>query len=58
MLFMLGLKWNLCDKAFSCVKTKTNSDFGEKVVERSKRSFWELPSSVHLDFNKYDLIVE
>ena len=39
MLFLLVLKWNLWEKAFSSVTTKTNSDFAEKVAEMSNRSF-------------------
>ena len=40
MLFLLALKWNLYEKAFSCVKTKTN--FCRKPcwnAERSNHSF-------------------
>ena len=39
MLFLLVLKYNLSEKGFSCVKTKTNSNFAVKVSERSNRSF-------------------
>ena len=39
MLFLLVLKSNLSEKAFSCVKTKTNSNFAEKLLERIKLSF-------------------
>ena len=38
ILFLLVLKWNL-EKAFSCVKTKTKSNFVAKLAERSNRSF-------------------
>ena len=34
MLFLLALKWNLEEKAFSSVKTKTNSNFAVKLAER------------------------
>ena len=34
--FLCSLKWNLWEKASSCVKTKTNSDFAVKVAERTK----------------------
>ena len=37
-LFLLGLKWNLRDKAFSCVMVKTNSNYAVKVAERINRS--------------------
>ena len=40
MLFLLALKWNIYEKAFSCVKTKTN--FCTKPcwnAERSNHSF-------------------
>ena len=40
-LFLLSLKWKLWDKAFSCVKTKTNSNFAVKLVERSNRTFYQ-----------------
>ena len=36
MLFLTALKQSLCDKDFSCIKTKTNSHFAAKVVKRSK----------------------
>ena len=39
MLFLLSLKWNLCEKAFSSVKTKTNPHFVVKLSERSNHSF-------------------
>ena len=32
MLFLLPLKWNLCELAFSCVNTKTNSHFAVKFA--------------------------
>ena len=34
MLLLLALKWNLLEKAFSCVTTKTNSNFAVKLVEK------------------------
>ena len=39
MLFLLALKWNLWEKAFSSVKTKTNSNFAVKLAEMSNHSF-------------------
>ena len=39
MLFPLALKWKLYEKAFSNVKTKTNSIFAVKVTERSNHPF-------------------
>ena len=39
ILFLLALKWNLYNKVFSYVKTKTNSYFAIKAVEWSIRSF-------------------
>ena len=39
MFFLLALKWNLQEKVFFCVKTKTNSNFAVKPAERSNRSF-------------------
>ena len=39
MLLLLALKWNLWDKACSCVKTKTNPNFAVKVGERSSHLF-------------------
>ena len=44
VLFLLDLKWNLYDKAFVCVKTKTNAYFAVKVVEKIKCSFpiWQI----------------
>ena len=39
MPFLLALKWKLSEKAFSNVKTKTNSSFAVKVTERSNHSF-------------------
>ena len=39
MLFLLALKWNLYEKAFSSVKTKTNPNFVLKLAERSKHPF-------------------
>ena len=39
MLFLLVLKWKLSEKAFSNVKTKTNSNFAAKATERSNHSF-------------------
>ena len=35
MLFLLALKWNLSEKAFSSAKTKTNPGFAVKLAERS-----------------------
>ena len=43
VLFLLPLKWNLLDKAFYWVKTKTYPNFAVKVGGRSNRWF-----SVHL----------
>ena len=37
MLFLLALNWNISEKTFSCVKTKTNSNFAVKLAERSNR---------------------
>ena len=37
--FLLALKWNFQDEAFSNVKTKINSNFAVKLVERSNHSF-------------------
>ena len=57
MLFLLALKWNLYEKAFSCVKTKTN--FCCKPcwnAERSNHSFlsnWWITFFKHL----YSLIM-
>ena len=57
MLFLLALKWNLYEKAFSCVKTKTN--FCRKPcwnAERSNHSFlsnWWIAFFKHL----YSLIM-
>ena len=39
MLFLLALKWNLKENAFSSVKTKTNPNFALKLAGRSNRSF-------------------
>ena len=39
MLFLLALKWNLKEKAFSSVKAKTNSNFVVKLAKRSNHSF-------------------
>ena len=41
MLFMLALKWNLYEKVFSSVTTKTNLSFAVKLelVERNNHSF-------------------
>ena len=39
MLFLLILKYDLWEKGFSCVKTKTNSNFAVKVSEKSNCSF-------------------
>ena len=36
MLFLLGLKWNLYEKPFSCVTTKTNSSFDVNLNEMLK----------------------
>ena len=38
MLFLLALKWNLLEKAFSSVKTKTNPNFALKLGERGNHS--------------------
>ena len=57
ILFLLALKWNLYEKAFSCVKIKTN--FCRKPcwnAERSKHSFlsnWLITFFKHL----YSLIM-
>ena len=57
MLFLLALKWNLYEKVFSCVKTKTN--FCHKPcwnAERSNHSFlsnWWIAFFKHL----YSLII-
>ena len=40
MLFLLALKWNLKEKAFSSVKTKTNSNFAVKLSGKSNHSFF------------------
>ena len=39
MLFLLALKWNLKQKVFYSVKTKTNPNFGVKYAGRSNNSF-------------------
>ena len=39
MLFLLALKWNLWEKAFSNVKTKTNPNFAVKLAGRSNHLF-------------------
>ena len=39
MLVLLALKWNLYEKAFSCVMVKTNSNYFVKVAEMSNHSF-------------------
>ena len=39
MLFLLALKLNLYEKAFSSVTTKTNSNFAVKLPERRNHSF-------------------
>ena len=36
MLFLLALKWNLYEKAFSCVKAKTN--FSVSLAEMLKEA--------------------
>ena len=43
--FLLDFKWNLYNKAFVCVNTKTNAYFAVKVVEKRKCSFpiWQIP---------------
>ena len=40
MLFLLALNWNLQDKAFFCVKIKTNTNFLKKLSKMSNRSFF------------------
>ena len=42
--FLLDFKWNLYNKAFVCVNTKTNAYFAVKVVEKRKCSFpiWQI----------------
>ena len=39
MLFLLALKSNFQEEAFSNVKTRTNLNFAVKLTERSKHSF-------------------
>ena len=39
MLFLLALKWNLSEKAFSSVKTETNPNFAVNLAGRSNHSF-------------------
>ena len=39
MLFLLAWKWNLQEKAFSSVKTKTNPNIPVKLAERSNHPF-------------------
>ena len=63
-LFLLGLKWNLRDKAFSCVMVKTNSNYAVKVAERINRSlpiylmnhFAETSLLFDMSFIKYLLV--
>ena len=38
ILFLWALKWNLYEKSFSSIKTKTNSNFSVKLAERSNHS--------------------
>ena len=38
-LFLLALKLNFCEKEFSYVKTKINSNFALELAERSNQSF-------------------
>ena len=38
MLFVLALKWNLQEKAFSCVKTKSKSNFAVNPAEMLKEA--------------------
>ena len=38
MIFLLALKWNLLEKTFSCVKTKTNSNFTVSLAEMLKEA--------------------
>ena len=38
VLFLLALKWNLQEKAFSCVKTKTNSVLAGNIAEMLKEA--------------------
>ena len=62
-LFLLGLKWNLRDKVFSCVMVKTNSNYAVKVAERINRStpiylnhFAETSPLFDMSFIKYLLV--
>ena len=52
MLFVLALKWNLKEKVFIGVKTKTNQNFAVKLAERRNHSFllsiWWKTSFKHL----------
>ena len=48
ILFLLVLKWNLLEKAFSSVKTKTNPNFAEKLSERSTHSFFTVYLMNHI----------
>ena len=63
MLFLLASKWNLWEKAFFCVKIKTNSNFAVKLTEISKFQYlsqkriqvvdqrdWSPPKIQHLKF--------
>ena len=56
IVFLLALKWKLLEKAFSNVKTKTNSSFAVKVTERSNHLFllsiWWITFFRHLYDNR------
>ena len=57
MLFQLALKWNLYEKAFSCVKTKTN--FCRRPCWKAERSNHSFLSNWSIAFFKcqYSLIM-
>ena len=58
MLFLLTLKWNLWEKAFSSVTTKANPYFAVKVAGRSNHSFLFNQSyfSIICTLNTYGII--
>ena len=56
MLFLLAMKLNLSEKAFSSVKTKTNLHFPVKLDKRSNHSFLLLVWCITFFNNLFSLI--
>ena len=54
MVFLLAWKWNLSEKAFSSVKTKTNPNFAVNLLKGATIHFYRQTSALIMEYTEHN----